>query len=103
MCETQCKSQTSIGSIATASTTNVCDQSYTSGPCKGYFPRWYYSREDNECRQFIYGGCGGNDNRFDSSEDCESRCLTKISKPWEGPEEYESREGSLELIFWSVI
>ncbi|XP_039498869.1 male accessory gland serine protease inhibitor-like [Drosophila santomea] len=43
--------------------------------CEAYIPRWSYDGDRNECIKFIYGGCGGNENRFDSRENCEDKCL----------------------------
>ncbi|CAJ0945064.1 unnamed protein product, partial [Mesorhabditis belari] len=42
--------------------------------CLAYFPMWFYDKENNECKKFIYGGCGGNENRFGSKEECEKIC-----------------------------
>ncbi|XP_061398180.1 male accessory gland serine protease inhibitor-like [Musca vetustissima] len=42
--------------------------------CLGYMPSWSYNVETNECVEFIYGGCMGNDNRFDTKELCEKKC-----------------------------
>ncbi|XP_037927860.1 male accessory gland serine protease inhibitor-like [Teleopsis dalmanni] len=42
--------------------------------CLGYRQSWSYNSAANECVQFIYGGCQGNDNRFDSKEACEDTC-----------------------------
>ncbi|KAL7739598.1 hypothetical protein ACLKA6_002172 [Drosophila palustris] len=43
--------------------------------CMAYVPRWSYDADAKECVEFIYGGCGGNDNRFRSKEICETTCL----------------------------
>ncbi|XP_037709956.1 male accessory gland serine protease inhibitor [Drosophila subpulchrella] len=43
--------------------------------CEAYIPSWSYDSNHNECIKFIYGGCGGNDNRFNSKENCEDKCL----------------------------
>lgn len=47
-----------------------CTQEPETGNCRGMFPSWYYSPDDNSCDQFIYGGCGGNANRFETGEAC---------------------------------
>ena len=45
------------------------------GPCKGYFPRFYFKKSAGKCKKFIYGGCGGNANNFETKRACKKRCL----------------------------
>ena len=40
----------------------------------GYFQKWFYSTQTGECEFFIYGGCQGNANNFDSEEECKEAC-----------------------------
>ncbi|XP_042323752.1 collagen alpha-1(VII) chain-like [Sceloporus undulatus] len=44
------------------------------GACKQYTVLWYYHQEANNCRPFIFGGCGGNANQFPSKQTCELWC-----------------------------
>lgn len=48
------------------------------GPCKGDFRQWYYDKNSDRCFQFRYGGCQGNQNRFNDRLSCESRCVQNI-------------------------
>ncbi|KYB26517.1 Papilin-like Protein [Tribolium castaneum] len=55
---------------------DVCTMPMDRGPCRAYTPKYYYDRGVGRCASFIYGGCGGNGNRFSSSEECEKICVT---------------------------
>lgn len=63
-----------------------------SGPCHGYYQRWYYSMENRQCQMFIYGGCDGNMNRYNTFEHCDAVCNARGSMVEEGPHEGDSRE-----------
>ncbi|XP_069063506.1 amyloid-beta precursor protein-like [Pleurodeles waltl] len=49
------------------------------GTCSRYTLRWYYNQNVGECRPFIYSGCHGNLNKFDSQEDCDYWCKHKTA------------------------
>nr|NP_651145.2 uncharacterized protein Dmel_CG17380 [Drosophila melanogaster]AAF56135.2 uncharacterized protein Dmel_CG17380 [Drosophila melanogaster] len=44
------------------------------GPCKGNFEMFAYDMDNNVCVEFIYGGCGGNPNRFQTKKECILLC-----------------------------
>lgn len=44
------------------------------GMCFGYFPRFTYNPDIQECEEFVYGGCGGNLNSFEEKAECEDLC-----------------------------
>nr|XP_016944901.1 chymotrypsin inhibitor SCI-III-like [Drosophila suzukii] len=44
------------------------------GVCRGRILNWTYRQDTNECIEFYYTGCRGNNNRFDSKEQCEQSC-----------------------------
>lgn len=46
----------------------------STGICRGYFPSYYYNRVSRKCEFFIWSGCRGNNNRFDSLESCQKQC-----------------------------
>lgn len=45
-----------------------------SGDCDAAFPAIYFDAESGQCLQFIWGGCGGNENRFDTLDECYAAC-----------------------------
>uniref|UniRef100_A0A673UR41 BPTI/Kunitz inhibitor domain-containing protein n=1 Tax=Suricata suricatta TaxID=37032 RepID=A0A673UR41_SURSU len=58
---------------------NFCDLPQDPGPCKATFPRWWYDKGSNTCSEFIYGGCQGNRNNFQTKIVCQVIC-TQIRK-----------------------
>ncbi|XP_017477436.1 PREDICTED: protease inhibitor-like [Rhagoletis zephyria] len=54
---------------------SACSQPQEVGPCRKADPKFSYNSEKKACEQFFYGGCQGNDNRFDTKEECEKICL----------------------------
>uniref|UniRef100_A0A3B4B4Y6 Collagen alpha-1(XXVIII) chain n=1 Tax=Periophthalmus magnuspinnatus TaxID=409849 RepID=A0A3B4B4Y6_9GOBI len=61
--------------ISTAAIDPRCHMTLEQGSCRNYTIRWYYDKQANSCAQFWYGGCGGNDNRFDKEEECKNTCV----------------------------
>ncbi|XP_073348886.1 kunitz-type protease inhibitor 2 [Pagrus major] len=48
------------------------------GPCRASFQRWYHDRKTGSCQSFIYGGCNGNKNNYDSKKSCMSACTVSV-------------------------
>lgn len=54
--------------------TSPCEKDFDSGPCFSSKPMYYYRKETKKCEMFVYGGCGGNDNRFETQKACQEKC-----------------------------
>ncbi|MCJ8740051.1 hypothetical protein PDJAM_G00054360 [Pangasius djambal] len=48
-----------------------------SGPCRAAFQMFYFEPSTQSCQEFIYGGCRGNKNRYNTLEECMSNCAGK--------------------------
>lgn len=58
--------------------TDYCSLPSHEGDCGSRLSltvKFYYDSAMDMCAEFIYLGCGGNNNRFDSFEECETVCV----------------------------
>ncbi|WP_437673980.1 BPTI/Kunitz domain-containing protein [Sorangium sp. So ce131] len=51
-----------------------CTLPQVVGPCEAAFPRYWHDPSTGVCMPFIYGGCEGNANNFESLEACQEAC-----------------------------
>nr|XP_054928994.1 thrombin inhibitor hemalin-like [Dermacentor andersoni] len=66
------------GDIVSASVASVCHMPPHAGPCQAAIPRFYYDANAKTCRPFVYGGCHGNGNNFESHRDCMFFCASPV-------------------------
>jgi len=53
---------------------DVCTLPKKAGNCMAYFTRYYYDYNDQDCKEFVYGGCDPNANNFETRDACLNRC-----------------------------
>lgn len=75
----------------------ICQKKEERGPCSDFEVKWFYNTTSQRCDRFWYGGCEGNDNRFDDEEACSRRC--KQTTPDTGIKWLSTKfDGSFEII-----
>lgn len=52
-----------------------------TGPCRADIIQYYFDVKQKRCYRFFWGGCQGNGNRFDTKEECYSKCRLNYSNP----------------------
>lgn len=53
---------------------NACLLVKEQGVCKGHYLRYHYDVHHEKCKTFYFSGCGGNGNRFRTTDDCFATC-----------------------------
>uniref|UniRef100_A0A8C0N165 WAP, Kazal, immunoglobulin, Kunitz and NTR domain-containing protein 1 n=1 Tax=Canis lupus familiaris TaxID=9615 RepID=A0A8C0N165_CANLF len=60
---------------------DACVLPAVQGRCQGREARWAYSPLLQQCHPFVYGGCEGNGNNFESRASCEDACPVPRTPP----------------------
>lgn len=72
-----------------------CTEPPDTGNCRDTLSRWYYDPLKRQCSRFNYGGCYGNENRFNTKEQCLKVCGGVTEKDvFERHETFEGQTGS---------
>ncbi|VDL83769.1 unnamed protein product [Nippostrongylus brasiliensis] len=58
-----------------------CKETVDPGPCQFYQTKWFWDEADESCKEFHYGGCMGNKNRFNTKHECLKQCRYKLFNP----------------------
>ncbi|KAM9669524.1 tissue factor pathway inhibitor isoform 1-T1 [Dama dama] len=59
---------------------SFCAMRADDGPCKAMIKRFFFNIHTQQCEEFIYGGCEGNQNRFETLEECKQKCTRDYLK-----------------------
>ncbi|XP_069471872.1 tissue factor pathway inhibitor isoform X2 [Ambystoma mexicanum] len=60
---------------------SFCGLKQDTGPCKARFERFSFNVHSRQCEPFEYGGCDGNENNFETLQDCQEKCIVKDTPP----------------------
>lgn len=52
----------------------ICNLPIHRGGCKAKLRRFYFDSSDETCKLFVFGGCQGNENNFETMEECVINC-----------------------------
>ncbi|XP_067831088.1 kunitz-type protease inhibitor 2 [Heptranchias perlo] len=79
-CLAACAGQKEV--IPEPQTLKADDEAYcfapaVTSPCRASFLRWRYDAETQSCHSFIYGGCRGTKNNYETEAECLTRCSGK--------------------------
>ncbi|XP_027222440.2 thrombin inhibitor hemalin [Penaeus vannamei] len=58
----------------------ICGQPLQRGYCRALHYRWAWDAAAKTCSTFVYGGCGGTENNFETKEMCLSVCKRTLDQ-----------------------
>ncbi|KAJ2946170.1 hypothetical protein O0L34_g5104 [Tuta absoluta] len=73
-CERFCKGYGTEMETRSLKEVEACSLQPDPGNCLALMPRYYYDVNNGRCREFVFGGCGGNANRFVDKDECDQKC-----------------------------
>ncbi|NWH31963.1 TFPI1 inhibitor, partial [Chloropsis hardwickii] len=61
---------------------SFCAMKADDGPCKAIHIRYFFNIKTRKCEAFEYGGCHGNENNFQTLEECQEMCVATGQYPF---------------------
>ncbi|XP_069790851.1 BPTI/Kunitz domain-containing protein-like isoform X2 [Narcine bancroftii] len=55
----------------------ICILKADPGQCNALNKRYFFNILTRKCEEFTYGGCGGNENNFETKKECLAKCKVK--------------------------
>jgi hypothetical protein len=62
------------GAAGTGGDPGICSLPPETGECRALIGRFAFNTTTGVCHPFVYGGCGGNENNFETPEECYAAC-----------------------------
>ncbi|XP_045875039.1 tissue factor pathway inhibitor isoform X1 [Meles meles] len=59
---------------------SFCALKPDNGPCRAMITQFFFNIHTQQCEEFMYGGCEGNQNRFATLEACQEKCTDVYPK-----------------------
>lgn len=53
----------------------MCSMEKKTGPCRARKPKYFFNKVTDQCEVFMYGGCQGNENNFETEDECKAACV----------------------------
>ena len=98
----------SSGAASSTSPPSPCSLPPSTGHCRAEIERYFFNVTSGKCDKFIYGGCQGNENNFESELDCRDTCEEPLADNRAGRDtvknmDFESGLGDWEISHISLV
>nr|XP_025044610.1 papilin-like isoform X2 [Pelodiscus sinensis] len=82
---------------------DVCQLPPDAGPCEAHMTMYFYNPVTKSCETFIYGGCLGNGNRFETEEECLRACGQPAGDVCQLPPDAGPCEAHMTMYFYNPV
>jgi len=85
---------------------DICGLPVAIGSCDEDLERWYWDQLTESCERFLFSGCDGNENNFETEADCSEVCGVELpdleidttEQPVTSPVEDEGRPTFIDAV-----